>query len=178
MAAIATKHYTVEEWMDLPEDQTRRTELVDGEIILMGNANFRHEKLKSVWMERLFAHLLANPNGRVYSETMYRLSPQTARVPDVSVLLPDRPAVDSACEGAPEIAIEVISSESAAEIDRRIQDYLSAGCQLVVITYLDRRLWCYTPDGTARLLTVNQHFETPLLPGLRIPVADLFQAAE
>lgn len=116
MAATSAQLLTVEQWMDLPEEQTRRTELVDGEIVQMGNARAIHEKLKSAWAKRLYIYFADKNWGAVYSETMYRLSPGLARISDVSVLLPDRPAPEGAFEGAPEIAIEIVSSETAAEM--------------------------------------------------------------
>jgi Uma2 family endonuclease len=174
MATTATKLHTVEEWMDLPEAETRRTELVDGEVLPMGNARFLHEKLKAAWILMLARYLLSNPIGALYSETMYRLGPATARIPDVSVLLPDRPLVDGPCEGAPEIAIEIVSSESAPEMARKLRDYLNHGCQLVIYVYpADRGFFAHTA-GNFRWYGEQDTFSTPLLSGFAMPVAELF----
>jgi Uma2 family endonuclease len=178
MPATATKLYTVEEWMDLPLEQTERTELVDGEIAAMGNARSIHEKQKTKWLRALSAYLDSRPGlGEVYAETMYRLEPGTARIPDVSVLLPDRAATDGPFEGAPEIAIEVVSSETADQLSRKLRDYLAHGAKLVIHVHLDDRgFFAYASDGTYRWYGGSDKFTTPLLPGFAVIVSDLFAA--
>lgn len=81
--ATATQLLTVEQWMDLPEEQAQRTELIDGEIVQMGNALDFHELLKSRWIMALSVWAYHRDGVRLFSETMYKLQPGTGLIPDV-----------------------------------------------------------------------------------------------
>src|SRR5271163_466259 len=114
---------TVEQYMELPEEETMRTELVEGEIVGMGNSGYLHERTKANATQILHRYVLDNPIGVVFSESMYKLGKREGRIPDVSFVLARRlPPADrtKALEGAPEIAFEVVSSETAAFMERKI----------------------------------------------------------
>jgi Uma2 family endonuclease len=177
--ATTTAPLTVEQFLQLPEEQTFRCELVEGEIIPMSQAGRGHELVKSNFIDHLGAYNRQHRIGRVFSETMYKLRPSEARTPDVSFLLAHRLApgdMDKPFEGSPDLAVEVVSSETADFLDRKITLYLETGSKAVWVAYPKRRtLWTYHADGISRLLKEDQHLEEPeLLPGFRVLVADFF----
>jgi hypothetical protein len=45
--SVTTALLTVEQYAQLPEEQTMLTELVEGEVVRMGHAGFPHEAVKA-----------------------------------------------------------------------------------------------------------------------------------
>jgi Uma2 family endonuclease len=176
---VTTSLLTVEQFAQLPREEPLRRELVQGEIVCMGDAGFLHERVKANANKVLGQCLFENPIGMVFSETMYKLGERDSRMPDVSLLLNERippKATNAYPEGSPDLAFEVVSSESAAFLERRINLYLATGCRLVCVAYpLERTLWTYHANGEYRRLREGQYLEAPeLLPGFRILVDRFF----
>jgi Uma2 family endonuclease len=84
---------------------------------------------------------------------------------------------DKLFEGAPDLAIEVVSSETAEFLERKIALYLETGSQAVWVAYPKHRtLWTHHADGIARVLKEDQYLEEPgLLPGFRVLVSNFFE---
>jgi Uma2 family endonuclease len=179
MGVTTTALLTVEQFLDLPHEETERTELVEGEIVQMGNAVRLHELVKSNAHAILGRYIFENPIGKVFSETMYKLGPLDARTPDVSLLLKARllpTDLDKLFEPAPELAVEVVSSETAAFLERTINLYLATGSQVVWVAYpQERTLWIHRASGQSLHLREGQYVEEPgLLPGFRVLVDQFF----
>ena len=110
---------------------------------------------------------------------MNRLAHDVDRVPDLGIWRrSDLKKMDSSRTiiGGPLIAIEVVSSESAEELDTKIRQYFAAGTQLVWVVYpRTRAIEIERPDGSTRL-TVGEILRAPgVLPQeLNISVADVF----
>jgi len=110
------------------------------------------------------------------------LERRTLLIPDLRIVLRDNPAVsgERMIEGAPDIAIEVLSSDRNRDLVRKRQLYAAGGVQ---------EYWIFDPrNDTATLLelqngeyvdratlTADDTLTTPLLPGLAIPLADVFR---
>ena len=94
--ATITARLTVEQFLQLPEEQTLRCELVEGEIVPMdnagrvGNAGRGHELVKANFIDHLVTYNRQHRMGKVFSETMYAIRSSEARTPDVSSLLARR----------------------------------------------------------------------------------------
>jgi len=77
----------------------------------------------------------------------------------------------------PWLVIEVISpSDSAADVEERVQDYLAGGARRVWCVYpKPRRVHVHDADGPLRILRVTDVLtDEELLPGFSLPVAWLF----
>jgi len=143
----AVELVTFEELERLPEEPGK-TELLDGELIQMPPAKLPHNRLgKRLFLrlhqlvESMRADGAALGLGEVEIEMGYKIGrkPDSWLIPDASVTHPDQPG-DDYCEGAPLIAIEVISeSNTAAKIDRKIEKYLANGGQEVWVVYGETR---------------------------------------
>jgi len=103
------------------------------------------------------------------------------RAPDLafvsSARLPD-PLQDGFANFAPDLAIEVISpSESADEIDEKVNDYLKYGTQMVVLFYPKRKsASVYTPT-TYQTLTIDDAWDGgTVLPDFQLPLKRLFES--
>jgi Uma2 family endonuclease len=175
---VTTALLTVEQYAQLPEEETMRTELVGGEIVRMGNAGFLHEVIKNNCMRLLMRYVFDHEIGRVFSETMYKLAAGEGRIPDVSLLLNERmPAkvTNHPLEGAPDLAFEVVSSESASFMERKINLYLATGSRAVWVAYPEERtLWVHRPNQRLHLHEGDYLEEPDLLPGFRVPVDRFF----
>ncbi len=78
---------------------------------------------------------MENWPGETYMKAGYKLGVTTCLQPDVSVTHLDQPFADY-FEGAPLLAIEVISeSNSAEQMDRKVKTYLSNGGKEVWVVY-------------------------------------------
>jgi Uma2 family endonuclease len=175
---VTTALLTVEEYAQLPEEETMRTELVEGEIVRMSDAKLIHELVKSNGIEILADYIRLNPAWKLFSESMYKLGTREGRIPDVSLLARDRLArLDKAgfLEGAPDLAFEVVSSESAEFLERKIDLYLATGSRVVWVAYpLQRTMWSHRVEKS-RHLHEGQYVEEPdLLPGFRVLVDRFF----
>ena len=81
-------------------------------------------------------------------------------------------------EGSPELVAEVVSpSDNAGDVDRRVQQCLSAGASAVWVFYPEtRHVMAYHHDGTRLDLREGQALTLPgLLPELRIEVNRVFE---
>ncbi len=117
--------------------------------------------------------------GRVVAEVDCRLSNETVRRPDLSVFLGDR-LLQSDLNAiplpfAPDIAVEVLSpSEGAIDVNRKVRDYLAAGCQeLWILDHVNGELFVHSGAGI-RMLLGGDKLQSVLLPGFEAVVGDLF----
>ena len=102
--------------------------------------------------------------------------------PGLSIVMRDRESIigDRTVEGAPDIAIEILSSDRRRDLVRKRQLYAEAGVP---------EYWIFDPLNEATTLLELRGSEyveravlgpsntltTPLLPGLEIPLADIFR---
>ena len=174
------------EFLDLPEiDEYRWLELDDGELYFMPRPRRSHQFVSIRLATLLENHLndLEVPPGEVYPELVIIISRDSGRIliPDVSIFL--RPPGDdsdiSAAGNIPDIVIEILSSDRNRDLVRKRQLYAEAGVQ---------EYWIFDPVNDTALplelqngeyterpmLTASDTLTTSLLPGLAIPLADIF----
>src|SRR5450432_1848721 len=127
-----------EEFEQLPSEPGK-TELLDGELIQLPPAKKKHMKIAKRLSRRL-EDLLENAKAaegidEVNVEMGYRFGARSWLQPDASVEHAGQ-AGDDYFEGAPLLAIEVISeSNTADQMDRKIKTYLSNGGHEVWVVY-------------------------------------------
>ena len=138
-------------------------------------------------IQSTFARLLGNHIENlgldyfVACHTGFLLSPETEIAPDVCVIQMQRArsleVVRGALRGAPDLAVEIVSpSESGVDLDEKVAEYLAAGTQIVWVAYpKTRHVVAYYATGEIRNFTTDQILDAgDLLPGLQIPVKDIF----
>jgi Uma2 family endonuclease len=160
-----------------------RCELVAGELIMMSPAGFEHGVIVGNIHVCLGAFVKQRSLGIVTAaETGFVIGrdPDTVRAPDVGFIRSDRvPQVRTRgfFEGAPDLAVEVMSpTERAGELSAKTQDWLAAGCRVVwVVDPASRTITVYRRSGETALLTITDEVAgEELLPGFRLPVAEVF----
>src|SRR5262249_15982014 len=101
--------------------------------------------------------------GEAFLEMGYRLGRRSWLVPDVSVTFEGQPE-GKYIEGAPAIAVEVISATNTAEqVEVKIDLYFKHGAREVWVLYRKtKRIFGHVP-GDVHVMT--DRLTTPLLPG-------------
>jgi len=161
-----------------------RYELVKGELRRMTPAGNQHGKIAMKIGARLFEHVEENKLGTVYAaETGFRLSgnPDTVRAPDAAFVSSSRIAEIGEPKGywpgAPDLAVEVISSEDAhAEVEEKVLDWLEAGTRMVIVVNPRKRaVTVYRSLSDIVVLTDRDLLDGgDVVPGWRAPIIDLF----
>lgn len=174
---VVTAPLTVEEFLELPEPEGEKIELIGGELYTVPKAGYPHEKTKGNWIRALSAWAPSSHIGDVFSETAYELSPDTCAIPDVSFVRAGRIPEDTrgVIRLAPDAAIEVVSSEKAENLERKVEAYLAHGCRCVIINYPMERFVRVEEPGRSRRLHEGEFIDDiEALPGFRVAVAAVF----
>lgn len=171
---------TLAEFERLPDDGLRH-EINAGELISMTWPKSGHTLTARIIDRALSRFAETRDLGLVLLEAGYLLSsdPPTLRAPDVSFLRAGRVChidPDRYIEGAPDLAVEVVSpGESAQDLAEKVRQYLAAGAHAVWVVYPKTREVHVFRRSSASVLTQNDVLEAPeLLPGFSVPVSELF----
>jgi Uma2 family endonuclease len=180
MATVTSTAMTVEEFSRLPADGVRH-ELNAGELITLPSPKSLHSLTALAVLEALHPYLRQHPFGRAIPEAGYILfrEPLTIRQPDVSVLSNARIEAtpeDSYFEGAPELAVEIVSpSDAADDLQIKVQQYLDTGSKQVWVLYPKTKDVHVFEANQAMVLTGDQLLEgRDLLPGFAVKVSQFF----
>ncbi len=173
---------TAEEFVRLqPPD--KRSELVNGQLIVREPAGFRHGRIAARLAHRLSERVEANDLGVVCAaETGFVLKrePDTVRGPDVAFIsrerLPDPEPVAFA-ELAPDLAVEVLSPDDRpGAVLSKVADWLNAGSRMVwVVDPVRRLVRVYRQDGSESVVTGTGALDgEDVVPGFSCDVHSLF----
>ena len=178
---------TIDEFLELPDTEDRRKmELDEGELYIMPRPRRVHQFWNSllVWHFENFIRGFDDPPAELFADFVVALSFENRILlaPDLCIVLRERLDLvgDRMVDGAPDIAIEILSSDRRRDVVRQRQLYAEAGVP---------EYWIFDPENdTATLLELQagQYVEravleasdtvtTPLLPGLAIPLEDVFR---
>lgn len=186
MSTRATIKFTYRDYKSLPFSETKRYELLGGELIMVPSPSFGHQRLS--WeleyclsrfvRERQLGMVLHAPLDVVLGEGEDREVAQ----PDILYVSNERSTIihEEEIRGAPDLIIEILSP-STAEYDRHYKRTLYA--RHGVTEY-----WLVDPEEqTVEVLTLgkrgykqvalyskDQTLESSLLAGLRIPLEEVF----
>ena len=168
---------TFGEFERLPDEECK-LELMDGEVLRMPPAETRHMRIAM----RLYDFLkdaLCGLHGRrqgadlgeVWIETGYHMG-NTWLISDVSITHASQ-LEDKYLEGAPALAIEVISEcNTAPKMRRKIRKYFEHGC---------REVWVVDPETASVQVQIGKtavehegQLSSDLLPGVSIDLAPIF----
>ena len=170
---------TVPEFLAMPEPEGERLELIGGEIVSMSFGHIPHEVVKKNITKILVLWLAQNSPAELFAETMYHVDEHNALMPDLSVLFPGRigPGSKGWIQGAPEVAIEVVSSEPAARLETKVELYLSHGGKSVWAVYPERRVVrVFDRTGMSKKFGHDDPLTDPVvLPGFSIPTSAIFE---
>jgi Uma2 family endonuclease len=140
-----TTKLTFEQYEQLPEQEGTIYELDEGELLMEPSPALRHNLIRQRITMELMRFVEEQNLGIVVEEIDFRLNRDTVRNPDVAfIAAPHLEHVDfdhSPIDGAPALAVEVVSPSNRAEdMARKTHQYLDAGCRSVWIFYSTLRL--------------------------------------
>ena len=188
MPATATAHLSAEEYLLLPEDEP--FELVRGELRPVTRGSWTHSVVAFNAARLLDAYVRPRRLGMcVPDNTGFRITPAgatrgTVRSPDAAFIRAERLASippTGWVPGGPDLAVEVLSpSDTASELQEKLDDYFSAGTAVVwVIDPRRRTVEVHATDAPVRRLRDGDALDgAPVLPDFRCDVAELFEGLE
>jgi Uma2 family endonuclease len=175
--------FRAEEFAVLPEEEGRRLELSRGRVIREPAPGMGHGRVAARIYQALWRFGEEADLGFAFFDTGFIVAqdPDTVRVPDVAFVtahrLPRERLPKGFGEGAPDLAVEVVSpSNSASEMQRRALDYLDGGARLVWVADPEARiLTVFRSRSDIRILEPEDTLDGgEVLPDLRVVVAELF----
>lgn len=177
---------TYEDFLLFPDDG-KRHELIDGEHYVTPSPSVRHQRLMGRIYFAIEGHLRAHPAlGEVCVAPLdVRFSHWDIVVPDLLFVASDQPHIvtEKNIVGAPALVVEILSP-STKKRDQQIKRRLFERSGV-------REYWMVDPDRNAIVIhrrdeggafprvgeltaAENAVLTTPLLPGLALPLAQLF----
>ena len=161
-------------------------ELDDGALYIMPTASRDHQFLLAelIWHPVSYLNGFAEPPAELFPDMTTILSRELQRAPepDLVIILSGGADVSGVVhvEGAPDIVVEILSADRARAPVRKRQIYAEAGIPEYrifdprndTVIPLELRDGDYVERDT---LGVGDTLTTPLLPGLAVPLAGIFQ---
>lgn len=178
------KVWTDAEFMALNRDG-HRYEIVNGELIDMGNSGAKHGYVCSVLMILLGGYVHIEKLGAMFdSSTAFKMKSGNKRSPDVSFMAKERlqgldELPDGFLEGAPDLAVEILSpSNTVEEIHNKLVEYFDNGSRLVwVINPKEKYVLVYrsSQEPDRLLKSIDSLDGEEIIPGFSLAIAELFQ---
>lgn len=136
----STTRLTFEEFERLPEQEGSHYELDQGELVMEPSPSLLHNRIRDRIASRLSELVKAHRLGEVIVEMDFRLSTDTVRNLDIAFVTTEHlRSIDinrSPVEGAPALAVEVVSpSNLAQDMLKKVRQYLAAGSRVVWLVY-------------------------------------------
>ena len=181
-----TKKLTYEEWLAGPETM-ERYEIVDGEVIIAAGPTLSHQTISGNIYVAVQRFVREHGLGAVWYaplDVIVQQEPLRVRQPDLLFVSNENSGILSdRINGGPDLVVEILSpSNSRSDIERKLADYAQIE---------SKECWVVSPEArTVELLRLESGkwvrqalyglgdvLESPMLPGFRLPVSDIFQGA-
>jgi Uma2 family endonuclease len=171
---------TIQQFDELPIKEGVLYEMNKGELVTMTEPMPRHNRVRDRIARRLGNFVEEKKLGEVFLETGYQLTPETVRIPDVSFVSVDEAREidpDRRIQGAPALAIEVVSpTDLAEELTQKVKQYLAEGAKAVWVFYpKPREVQVFRADGAIFVRRESETLEEPeVLPGFALDLKSVF----
>ena len=174
---------TVQDYLNIPEEDENRYELINGELYMAPAPSWEHQK-STINLATLLDNFVSDTGlGEVVASPIdVYLSDEDVFQPDIVFISNERLGIihSDGIHGAPDLVIEVLSP-GTERIDRTLKseryemfdvsEYWQANPIAKTILVLRARDGAFERVG---LFTEGMALETPLLPGLRVDVSEVF----
>ena len=174
---------TVQDYLNIPEEDENRYELINGELYMAPAPSWEHQK-SAINLSTLLDNFVSDTGlGEVVASPIdVYLSDEDVFQPDIVFISNERLGIirSDGIHGAPDLVIEVLSP-GTERIDRTlkseryemfdVREYWQANPIAKTILVLRARDGAFERVG---LFTEGMTLETPLLPGLRVDVSAVF----
>lgn len=179
----ARRKLTYEDYVLFPEDGQRH-EIIDGEHYVSPAPTPKHQRVSMRLSVRVGGFVEARRLGEVFAApTDVLLSRHDVVQPDLLFISNERAAIlkDKNVQGGPDLVIEILS-ESTRKLDQdlKLGRYELLGVhEYWIVDPAAERIHVFRAEGESfrqeAELSAGDVLTTPLLPGLEIPLRDLFQ---
>lgn len=181
MATRPKSNLTVEQYLEAYRGAPGHYELVEGHVVKMAAETAIHVRLKG----RVFRALAAaidkkGTNCEVFQDGMsIKISPNTAREPDVSVQCGKTVADDSMILDKPLIVVEIVSPTSASKDEsQKLAEYFQVPSVMHYLIVWPRERMCYhhkrLADGKVLTTIVRSGKIEFDPPGVSVSFRDIF----
>ena len=173
---------TLEEFFELPETVIPRYELHWGELYIVAEPSLDHQHLTKLLIRHLCEQIEDAGAGYVLPPVDVVLSDDTTVAPDIVVIRTERAGIMHPLRiyGAPDIVVEVLSTDRDRDLVDKRQLYAAAGVPEYWILDGDADTLTaleLADDGAYReraVLTATDTLTTPLFPDFSLPLAQVF----
>ncbi len=185
MKTASLKEWTYEEFMSLPEGGPFRYEIINGELCMTPSPNTRHQEISKNLLFEIESFLRKNPLGKVFCapyDVVFSRELLQVVEPDLLFVSTDHSSIitEKNVQGVPDLIIEILSPSTSTS-DRRLKHSLYE--RFGVFEY-----WIVDPEAeTVQVFRLvdgrypaplesgkSDRLESPLFPGLSIPLFRLF----
>ncbi len=180
---IVSTKLSADEFLEWPEGDQLRYELIDGEVLVTPAPNIEHQFIVGRIFRHLDEFLEAHPIGRAFiSPVDVRMDDENVFQPDVFVILTEHldRVVPENVRGAPDLAVEVLSKKTRSR-DRILKLRVYERRRVPEIWFIDPKtkaveLLRLGGEAYVKAETLSRGgvIATPLLPGFSLAVARLF----
>jgi Uma2 family endonuclease len=176
---------TYEDYIQIPDDG-RRHEIIDGVHYLSPSPTRAHQATLINLAARLLFFAKEHQLGEIYPAPFdVLLSPNDVVQPDILFVSTARLGIitDANVQGAPDLAIEILSDstrrrDETLKHDRYeqlgVQEYWILDCRRKTVRIFRRAQGSGFCAATELTATSGQVLTTPLLPGLGVPLREIF----
>jgi Uma2 family endonuclease len=177
-----TQVWTDEAFMALSGEE-KRYEVVDGELVEMGNSGMEHGYIACQLVVALGIFLREQKVGAIFdSSTAFTLKSGNRRSPDVSFVAKarlqgmNRPP-QGFFQGSPDLAVEILSPGNTVEgMHQKIVEYFENETRLVWVIHPEEKfvLVYHSPEPDQFLRSGDTLEGEDILPGFTLKVEELF----
>jgi Uma2 family endonuclease len=175
--------FTYEDYKNLPESETKRYELLEGELVMVPSPTEPHQRASANLEFSLMQFVRKRDLGAVYHAPIdVVLSQEDVVQPDIIFISKERAKIirEKCIKGAPDLVIEIISPSTSGR-DRTLKQTLYARCGVKeswIVNPKKETVEVYTLEKTGfRLVkkyTSPEILHSPLLIGLEVPLKEVF----
>lgn len=158
------KKITAEEFFAwIPESNSERYELWNGEIVAMASPSIQHQNIVLGLGSKIRAYIRKNKGDcQVFvSPVDVRLNDEVVVIPDVFVVCDPSKLDERRCYGAPDWVIEVVSTNRDDDIIRKLALYKDAGV---------REYWIVDPKNKKTLVYFFEKNDFPDIYTFETPI--------
>ena len=180
---VQERPITAEEFFALPDDGTKR-ELIDGELVEMPGPKPLHSLVQARVSGFVGTFVESRDLGFVGVEVYCQFTAKDIAQPDVAYFSKARIHgldLNEYFHIAPDLAIEIISpSETAQNVNAKVQKYFQHGGQLVWNMYADtQQVYVYDSPDDVHIVNINGTLDGgTVLPGFSLAVRDILKGLE
>lgn len=180
--AFSEKVYTVEDYLSL--NDSRRYELIGGELIVVPSPRPRHQRVSGKMFTQMEYYLKENPLGEVFDAPIDVVLGEHVVQPDILFISRERLDIvgELNIQGAPDLVVEV-TSPTTAVMDRKKKSkiYWQSGVREYWVVDPEQQLvdvFVAGQDGWRWLGAFDRDdvLTTNLMPGLQVRLAEVFKA--